>query len=153
MHLLQCPSLTQTDILVLQETFLKADTYITIPGKIIYRQDRKESSGGGLLVAVNSSFPSTRLSIAVNNTHAEIMGVQVILNSTTLNILNVYSRAGIITADLDIASNDLSGPSVILGDFNLHHPVWGARHSSQSSETFVEWLTASRFCISSTHRQ
>ena len=68
--------------------------------------------------------------------------MEVTLNSTTLHILNVCSRTNVITEDLDLASKDLSGSSVVLGDSNLHHLVWGARHSSQNSEAFVDWLTA-----------
>ena len=85
--------------------------YITIPGQV-----RREGPSGGLIVAIKSSFSSTRLPIAICNAHAEIMGVKVTLNSTTLHILNEYSRTGVITENLDLASKDLSGPSVVLGD-------------------------------------
>ena len=45
---------------------------------------------------------------------------------------------------------ELNGSSIILGDFNLHHPVWGARRSSRNSDVFVEWLTFSSYCIINT---
>ena len=55
-----------------------------------------------------------------------------------------------ITADLDKVCKGLSGPSVILSDFSLQHPVWGARCSSRESDMFLEWLTISPFCIINT---
>ena len=39
-----------------------------------------------------------------------------------------------ITADLDMVCRDLSSPSVILGDFKLHHPAWRATHSFWDSD-------------------
>ena len=48
--------------------------------------------------------------------------MEVTLDSMTLNIINVYSRARVITSDLDSVCKDL-GLAVILGDFNIHHSV------------------------------
>ena len=116
-HLLQSPFFAQSDSLIFQATFLKVDKYFSIPGNITYQLDRRDGLGGGLLV--NSSFPSTRLGISIGNTNAEIMGLQVTLDSMTLNIINMYSRVDVITSDS--VFKDLSGLSVILDDFNLYH--------------------------------
>ena len=118
-HFLQCPFFAQTDILVLQATFLKVDKHIFIPGKIIYRLDRRDGCGGSLLIAVNSSFPSTRMDISVGNGNNEIMGIQITLDLFKLNIINVYSRTGVITSDLDRVCRDLNGPSCNIGRFQL----------------------------------
>lgn len=37
--------------------------------------------------------------------------------------------------------------SFILGDFNLHHPLWGFLVFSRASESFAEWLSESSFCL------
>ena len=86
-YFLQCLSFAETNILVLQEMFLKVDKYIFIPGKIIYRLDRSDGLGGGLLIAVNSSFPSTRKDISVGNANAEIKGIQITLDLLNLKLL------------------------------------------------------------------
>lgn len=34
-----------------------------------------------------------------------------------------------------------------MGDFNLHHPLWGAPLATHASECFVEWLANSPHCL------
>ena len=40
--------------------------------------------------------------------------------------------------------------TVVAGDFNLHHPLWGSTKSSRKSENFVNHLTESRFQLLNT---
>ena len=87
-YFLQCSFFAQTDVLVLRETFLKVDKLFFIPGKIIYRLGRRDGLSG-VLIAVNSSFLSTRMDISVGNANAEIMGIKITLDLFHLKIINV----------------------------------------------------------------
>ena len=58
-YFLQCLSFAETNILVLQEMFLKVDIFFFIPGKISYWLHRRDGLGDSFLIAVNSSFLSS----------------------------------------------------------------------------------------------
>lgn len=139
--------LRSSDIIVLQETFLKSGSMCDFPHKVTYRSDRVGRPGGGLLIAVNNTLSSACLPCFSSPAGNEIMGVKVFMDGCSFNIVNVYSRSGLVLADLRKYCSSLSGPLLILGDFNLHHPLWGASSASRVSEEFVEWLTSSSICI------
>lgn len=138
---------SKVDCLVLQETFLKQDNICSFPGKVVYRADRPSRPGGGLLIAVNNAFSSSLISGIDCHEDNEIMGVRIKLRTTFVNVINVYSKAGSVMQDLHRLSQSLEGPSLILGDFNLHHPIWGACFSSRFSNDFVDWLGDSNLCL------
>ena len=144
-----CP-FSNADILVFQETFLKDYKSFHIPNKIVYRSDRNDRPGGGLLIAVKNSIASTCHPKIFKTRNTEIMNVSVSLDSFNLNIINVYSNSDMITEELNSFCHDISGPVLILGDFNLHHPLWGSAVSSRSSENFVHWLSTGDYCILNT---
>ena len=149
-NILNCTLFFSPDILVLQETCLRSDSYLDIPPKILYRLDRCVRPGGGLLIAVNASFSSSRLPDFFSSSGKEIMGIQFSVGSCYLNIVNVYSRSSNINDDLQAYFYSLQGPSLILGDFNLHHQFWGALGATRASEVFPEWLNANCFSIINT---
>lgn len=78
------------------------------------------------------------------------MGISISLNSLNFNVINIYSSSGCVVPDLAKISHSLSGSSFILGDFNLHHPMWDSSVSSRASDLFVDWLSGSSFCIINT---
>ena len=141
---------SKVDCLVFQETFLKDDLPCFFPGKIVYRADRFSRQGGGLLIAVNTTFSSFLISGLECAADNEIMGVRIKIGSSFLNVINFYSKSGSALRELECISQSLEGPTLILGDFNLHHPVWGAHSSSRFSNDFVDWITESRFCLINT---
>ena len=116
-----CTLFAAYDILVLQETFLYSDIYLDIPRKILYRCERCVRPGSGLLIAVNDSLSSSHFPHFSSSSGNEIMGIQISIGSCHFNIVNVYSRSGNITYDLQAYCHSLLGPSLTLDDFNLHH--------------------------------
>lgn len=135
------------DILVLQETFLTHDKTLTIPDKVIYRLGRLGRPGGGLFIEVNATWPSLQLNFDSLNLTNELLGIRVFRSPTPLNIINVYSSSGLVVDDLTKVTYGLPGDSLILGNFKLHHRLWGALVSSRGSDNFVDWLSSSPFCL------
>ncbi|GFS99108.1 hypothetical protein TNCV_822361 [Trichonephila clavipes] len=119
-----------------------------IKGKIIFRQDKLDRPGGGLLIAVPSNISARQ--ILFNYTQLsdfEILIFQIIINDPSFLLINLYASQGLnITQLLD----SLSNPVFIFGDFNLHHPMWDSNHASQHNEIFVEWLMNSNFILLNT---
>ena len=68
------------------------------------------------------------------------MGVSVRVQKKHINVINVYSSSGEVVTDLTATYPQLSGSTFILGDFNLHHILWGTSYCSRHSEKFVEWI-------------
>ena len=136
--------------MVLQETFLKEYKSFHIPNKIVYRTNRNDRPGGGLLIAVKNSLASTRHSNTFITRNTEIINVSVALDSFNLNIVNMYSNSEKITEEFNSFCQNISGPILILGDFNMHHPLWGSTVSSRSSEDFLHWISTGEYCILNT---
>ncbi|GFV10882.1 zinc finger protein 112 [Trichonephila clavipes] len=49
-----------------------------------------------------------------------------------------------------IRFSTLDPAPMIIGDFNLHHPMWGSDHISRYSNEFVEWITDSNLVLHNT---
>lgn len=119
----------------------------SVPEKTLHRSDRLGRTGCGLTIAVNASWSSARLNFGSYSTNNEKMGIRFFQGSYFINIVNIYFSSGLVVPDLINISHDLSGPSLILGDFNLCHQLWGSPVASWVSENFVEWLLGSPVCL------
>ena len=143
----KCPPFSSSHVLILQETFLNPDKHAQFDHKTVYRLDRANRPGGGLLIAVHSSIASYPLTFHSSTHGNEIMGVRILLSTGPINIINVYSPTGQVSHDLLRVSSSIQGPSFICGDFNSHHPLWGATTASKHSEDFAQWILNSEFCL------
>lgn len=142
------PPFTQTDIWIIQETFLKPNDKLQFPGKIIFRQDRLDRSGGGLLIAVPTSISAQQIPIQIpQSENYEALALKININNISFNIINLYASRGLNILSIKPFLESLSDPIFIFGDFNLHHPMWGSNHISQYSNEFVTWLTDSNFIL------
>ncbi|GFU64550.1 RNA-directed DNA polymerase from mobile element jockey [Trichonephila clavipes] len=124
---------------------------ITILGKVIFRKDRIDRPGGGLLIAVPANISARQISF--HKTHLseyEILILQIVINDISFHLINLYASRGLNITLLNSFLETLSDPVFIFGDFNLHHPMWGSNHTSPYSEFFVEWLTNSHFILLNT---
>ncbi|GBN21287.1 Replication-associated protein [Araneus ventricosus] len=112
---------------------------------------RKDRVGGGLLIGIPEQL-SARL-IPCNlpqNSDLEILAIKVNTDALSFYIINIYAPTGF---DIDIIRtflDTLTEPSLIFGDFNLHHPLWGSNDSSRLGNKFSDWLTNSNFVILNT---
>ena len=103
----------------------------------LYRNDRN-SRGGGVLVAVNDSIPSSLVSSPSN---LEIICVQLKL-PCAFNLCTVYlppnSDLSYFESLIDFLSDILSSciPCIIVGDFNLPNICWSTFTGNSSVSTF-----------------
>lgn len=76
------------------------------------------------------------------------MGIRCFKGSLHINILNMYSGSGLLVPDIiKVCHEDIDDSALIVEDFNLHHELWGSQVSSPASESFVQWLYDSPFCL------
>lgn len=69
--------------------------------------------------------------------------------NSKIQLINIYNEkdlngAGIYTIDRGLIPSPLYQYSIILGDFNTHHPWWDPLHDkSPNADNLVDWITAS----------
>lgn len=139
-------------ILALQETFLKPDIVFAITGKVIYREDRISAAGGGLLTAVSTMFPSSRLHLPFSSPNVECLGISIQLSRVMkLQVFNIYSPHGIVDPNwLQSLFHFATPPFLFLGDFNAHHSFWGASRDTLSGNIIADWIRDNNICILNT---
>ena len=109
------------------ETWLTDAFSPSFPGYTSYRADRGAGgAGGGLLLLVHQSLPSSPLTItSFPRGGLELLGVTVTFDSGPLQILLVYNPClDISLQEFQFVCSQLSSPALIMGDFNAHHDFW-----------------------------
>lgn len=87
---------------------------------------------------------------------SDLQTIDFYVDAEPFTIYHVYNErqqgfdAGLYTVQrlpFELSMN--SGPALLLGDFNLHHPLWnGATHSpSQLADSFANWLQRHQFSL------
>ncbi|GFU51499.1 reverse transcriptase domain-containing protein [Trichonephila clavipes] len=148
---LNIPPFSEADIWVFQETFLSIHDNINLPNKIIFRKDREDRSGGGLLIAVASNISAQQIPIQIQQTRElEILAIKIHIRNISFYIVNIYAPRGFNIIIIKSFLESLMAPMIIFGDFNLHHPMWGSDHISRYSNEFVEWITDSNLVLLNT---
>lgn len=121
------------DVLGVTETWLNdsiKDTEILEKGYMIYRRDRVGRVGGGVLLAVKSSFPSRRRIDL--ETELEMVCVELNLNRSSKILISVVHRPPNCNSDfsdhfstfLINCSRITNSHSIIMGDFNFPDIKW-----------------------------
>ncbi|KAL2890009.1 RNA-directed DNA polymerase from mobile element jockey [Ceratocystis lukuohia] len=93
-------------------------------------------------------------------THPDVSTIAAEVGGSTLQVVNVYN-AGRNSARKNEATRLLRNlprrlrNTVILGDFNLHHPVWdpGINTPDPEAEEMLEWMESSRFMLKNDRQQ
>ena len=129
------------------ETWLTDAFSPSFPGYSSYRMDRETGgAGGGLLLLVHQSLPSSPLTITpFRGGGLELLGVTITFNAGPLHILLAYNPClDISLQEFDYIFSQVPSPSLIMGDFNAHHDFWEPalprsrrNHSGRSLSSFL----------------
>lgn len=137
----------QPSIIALQETLLSPKHNFTIPGYQFIRKDRLNPTNrpgpphGGLGLFISDSINFQIINIPTPN--LETLAIDATINKTKLRIINVYhTRTKPFNIDdLNSISSHLTTNTLILGDFNAHHPLWGTKNYTDKLGTLLtEWI-------------
>ena len=111
---------TLPDILALQETHLTEKYTPKIPGFTMIRKDR-DVHGGGVCMFIKNNIPFVEREVPKN----ENIEVQCIC-IREIQLFNVYlpPNKNIGRAALTSLLSTSSAKTIIVGDFNAHHPMW-----------------------------
>ena len=117
------------------------------------RKDRSHGQGGGLLIFIHRSItfskqPSSPESLSDH--HLEELSIKAELGNTKLIISNVYipSASSCSNGYHSSIEHLLTTPdTLILGDFNVHHPSWYSRSTDTRGRKMADSINGSYYGI------
>ena len=124
------------NVICLQETHLKPNTNISFDstGYKIIRRDRLNEQKGGLLIMIDPNIPYVQID---NPSTIEHQVIKINFNNDTYHVINIYDRN--LHLDQQQYNLLLNYPnSLIMGDFNAHHKLWGHSHSNKKGIELLE---------------
>src|SRR6266404_1940257 len=133
------------DVIIIMETWLSPNNIFQINNYNTYRSDRN-SIGGGVLISVKTNIKSNLISTNINFPNTELIGININYYSTNINIFAWYSPS--FNVDDHMFENFLDSypnHSLLIGDFNSHHPMWGSRASSASGSKLANLINNSNY--------
>lgn len=126
------------DVIVLSETWLKPDTKIYINGFHLVHEYRNDGKGGvGIFISRTISFSKININKNFNN-QIEICAVT--LDRYNISIVSVYKPPTInaTKADWQNIFLQFQNETVVCGDFNAHHCLWGSLQNCNQGLRLVE---------------
>ena len=124
-------------IAVISETWLESDFSLRLRGYNIYRQDRDDGYGG-VAILIHSSVKSEAKHKPNCNPAIEILYVKIHNCDTVENIISIYCPPSARTtqSDWDQIFSLSNHKTILLGDFNGHHPNWSNKTDMRGSQIF-----------------
>ena len=100
--------------------------------------NRGPNDRGGAAILFHESVPFTHIPIT---THLHVVAARVHLHSTfTLCSVYLAPSCGYTKEDLFSLFRSLPAPLLVLGDFNIRHPLWGDSVSSHNADWLLSAL-------------
>ena len=139
---------------VIQESKLSSKPNIPcIRNYTTVRKDRPHSHGGGLLVFIHESITFSKQPSspeALSDPHLEELTIKADIRNTKLIISNIYIPPASSCSNWYQSSIEhlLTTPdTLILGDFNAHHPSWYSRSTDTRGKRMDYSINGSNFGI------
>lgn len=158
---------TLCDVVCLNETFLKYNNRLHIPGFTCIRKDRESGRFGGLAILVRNGLKYNEILCPATNL-VECMGIDISCNNSKLILINAYlpgaSTPSAIRShyhrDL-VALTSFRDAFIICGDLNSKHVNWNCPTNnlagmilesvSSNHNFFVEYPSSFTYCPMSVH--
>jgi exonuclease III len=127
----------QIDVALIQETLLKPNKSLYIPGYTQYRNDRVNSRGGGVLLLVKSSLQSTQIP-SQRTSNLEVVGAKIRSKTGDIHLWSAYRPPKPPKkTDFDHLTSLLTGRTIVSGDFNAKHIEWGCNSSNKAGSMLL----------------
>ena len=131
------------DVICIQESHLTSDQSFSLKGyhKPI-RKDRETQRWGGVLALIKNNLVHSELFCPPD---IEAVGIQIQSASEILNIFNIYNPG--IDISVDQYCKFFISNSLICGDFNAHHPLWGGHKIDKRGQIMESLITNSNHVL------
>lgn len=137
-------------ISILSETCFRPGKVYKFNGFNMVHVDRDGGKGGvAVLVAAHIQYKN----ITFDNTNlpnlAEICGIEVIINKEPITIISLYRppKMSIAVNEWENFFNKFNGNTIIGGDFNAHHSMWGSGKTDTDGNVLVDALSNSNLVV------
>uniref|UniRef100_T1I8R4 Endo/exonuclease/phosphatase domain-containing protein n=1 Tax=Rhodnius prolixus TaxID=13249 RepID=T1I8R4_RHOPR len=113
-------------LVCLQETHLKPRNNLTIPHYNCYRRDflQGQRACGGVGILVRDDIICQK--ILINSNFQTVIVKVCLLHPITVCSIYIPPRQNINLEEMNSFLRQIQGPTLLLGDFNAHHIVWGS---------------------------
>ena len=100
--------------------------HLALPGYSIFRRDRHQGRGGGVLLALRDGLLYSPLLLPQwLGGHLEVIAARVSFLRSSLTVAVIYNPGGAATSqELEHYIVSLPPPVIIMRDFNAHHQCW-----------------------------
>lgn len=138
----------KASIFCLQETFIKPSDSLQIRNFCMYNSygpvvHNRASGGSSILIKCGIIHSHINL-----NTSLQAVAIRVSLHRT-FTVCSVYIPPSkrVTKEELSHLYNQLPSPSLILGDFNGHNPLWGSAQINSTGYAIEEFLNSYELCL------
>lgn len=128
----------EVDIACITETHLSNCNKLFIPNYKIYRSDRTNSKGGGVLIAINS-IHTHHQEILPDTPGLETIAVSITINNNSLKVIAAYKPPTFKLINTNL--QNLFNPNdkvLLLGDLNSKHVNWGCQCNNQDGKILAQ---------------
>nr|CAH7757317.1 unnamed protein product [Callosobruchus chinensis] len=132
-------------IIFINETHLTQKHQVNFPNYTTLRQDRHDGRGG-IAIIIHKNVPYKELQIDINlGPFFQIMAVKV----ANINFVNIYCPPSIVlqTQEYNDILNIFQGPTMITGDLNTQHQMWGSTNNNLAGRRLQEAMELTNMII------
>ncbi|XP_049871583.1 RNA-directed DNA polymerase from mobile element jockey isoform X2 [Pectinophora gossypiella] len=130
-------------VFAISETWFKPGSYFRLPGYSCLRDDRTDGHAG-TAIFIKSSITYNRIPLPA------IVGINAVaVKIQNFSILCIYiPHPNVISiSDIELLISQLSGPIIIVGDFNVSHVIWGGPDYDPLGCDLVDLMDFRNLCL------
>lgn len=139
------------DVALVQESWLTDDKLINFQNYQVIRADNFTVHGHrGLMTLVKDNISCEVVPHPTTLSGVELLVVELKLPNGLLKVVNLYAPPSLNTYDLDwdaLFVEFSSTPTIISGDFNSHHTIWGSEHCDSKGTNLMNSITNSNLVV------
>ncbi|KYN13209.1 hypothetical protein ALC57_14595 [Trachymyrmex cornetzi] len=140
------------DIIFLAETCIKVNHDFRIRGFDCLRMDANMADIRGMIVLIRNPIIYSFLDLSsMIDCSFEALGIKIPFNNSHLFLIGVYRHSNVRVSNFAISALTSFVAdhhfSILLGDFNAHHPMWGGTRSNRVGRALVECINEQHLVV------
>ena len=142
-HLIEKSS-NKPEFICIQETFLKPHNSIKLDNYTAVRRDRLNRAKGGVATFIRDNIQYEQIILDIEN--LEFITIKFKIGNEFYHLSNIYDSNANINTDSYEPFFKLKN-SIIVGDFNAHHSMWGHTKDDQKGRALVHLIDKYDFIL------